>query len=129
MAAEKVILIVDDDEEFALSNKDMLEILGYTVYVEHNGENGLKTASEKIPDLILLDIMMTHDTEGIDVARKIKTIPELKSTKIIIISGIVAEKKLKNPLEPDSLWLPVDRFLEKPIEPRKLISEIEKILG
>ncbi len=127
--APKKVLIVDDDEGFVASNRDMLEVLGYEVATAANGAEALEQATTLKPDLMILDVMMTYDTEGFDVARKMRSIPELAGMKILLVSGIVSAKNLPRAAQPDEQWLPVERVLEKPIDPPKLIGEIEKLIG
>ncbi|MBD3420944.1 MAG: response regulator [Chitinivibrionales bacterium] len=126
--ALKKILIIDDDEDFVHANQELLEAFDYEVDYALGGTNGLEHARKMIPDLIILDIMMGYDTEGIDVARKLHNEPELKKTKVILVSGIVGEKKLSAMPKPDPDWLPVERVYEKPIDPKTLIGEIKKLL-
>lgn len=125
----KKILIVDDDKEFVESNKDLMEAHGYDVLAAYDGESGLALAQKEKPDLMILDVMMATDSEGFDVSRRIPRIPELKNMEVIMVTGIRKEMKLPFSFEPDETWLPVDRYLEKPIEPAKLMAEIEKLLS
>ncbi len=129
MAEQRTILLVDDDEEFTESNREMLEAFGYRVVTAPNGSEGIAAALRERPDLMVLDIMMTYDTEGLDVAREIRTHPELSGMKILLVSGIVREKKLGAMPQPDAQWLPVERTMEKPIDPPKFIAEIERLLA
>jgi CheY-like chemotaxis protein len=129
MADQKTILLVDDDEEFTASNREMLEAFGYRVLTACNGAEGVATAQHERPDLMILDMMMTYDTEGLDVARAIRANQSLSSMKILIVSGIVSEKKLSAMPKPDPQWLPVERTLEKPIDPPRLIAEVQRLLG
>jgi CheY-like chemotaxis protein len=129
MADQKTILLVDDDEEFTASNREMLEAFGYRVLTACNGTEGVATAQREQPDLMILDMMMTYDTEGLDVARAIRANQSLSSMKILMVSGIVSEKKLSAMPKPDPQWLPVERTLEKPIDPPRLIAEVQRLLG
>lgn len=122
------ILIVDDDAPFAESNKDLLEAYGYTVYTAPDGDRGIELAREMKPDLMILDVMMTHDTEGFDVARRIRDIPELTNIAVLLVTGMAKAMNLPKPPEPDNDWLPVDRVLEKPIDPPRLVTEVERVL-
>jgi len=70
MGGAKRILIVDDDESFAESNRDLLEAYGCEVVTAKNGTDGLALAKQIRPDLMILDVMMTTETEGFEVARK-----------------------------------------------------------
>ena len=129
MIKQRKILIVDDDESFVQSNSDLLEAYGYNVLKAYNGETGFQIAKMEHPDLMVLDVMMTYDTEGFEIARKVRDEPELKNMKVLLVSGITREMHLPFPLEADETWLPVDRIMEKPIDPARFISEIEKVFG
>jgi CheY-like chemotaxis protein len=129
MDEPKKILIVDDDKSFVASNRELLEAYGYEVHAAYDGEAGLKKARQIHPDLMILDVMMAHDTEGFEIARKIRKEPDLAQMKLLLVSGITREMKLSFKLTPDSTWLPVNRVLEKPIDPARLMREIDKILG
>lgn len=125
----KKILLVDDDADFVESNKDLLEAEGYQVVVAADGESGLAMALQEKPDLMLLDVMMTHDTEGFEISRKIADNPELKGMKVLLVTGVRKEKDLAYSFEPDKDWLPVQKVLEKPVPPEKLLKEIKHELG
>jgi len=128
MTEIKTILVVDDDAAYAESIRDLLEAYGYVVLTASDGIQGLKTALEAKPDLMLLDVMMATNTEGFDVARRIHEIPQLAGMSILLVTGIVEAMHLPKPLETDAEWLPVDRILEKPIDPTRLIEEVERML-
>ena len=121
-------LIVDNDEEFVGSNKELLEAYGYEVLVAYDGAGGLTMAKAVVPDLMILDVMMSHDTEGIEIARQLATEPKLAQMKVLLVSGIARQMDLPHKLEADSNWLPVHRILEKPVEPKALVSVIGKLL-
>lgn len=125
----KKILIVDDRADFVESNKDLLEAHGYQVVVAYDGQSGLEKAKSEKPDLMLLDVMMAHDTEGFEISRKIPEQPELRDMKVILVTGIRQDKNLAYPLEPDETWLPVHGILEKPVPPARLLEEVQKAIG
>jgi two-component system, OmpR family, alkaline phosphatase synthesis response regulator PhoP len=124
----KKILIVDDDASFAESNKDLLDAYGYEVHVADGGKAGLEMAKQIRPDLMILDVMMATDTEGFEVARKIPESPELRHMGVLLVTGITKALSLPGGLKPDDTWLPVDRVLDKPIAPVRLIAEVERVL-
>jgi len=128
MQQKKRILLIDDDADFIYLNKVFLESKGYRIITAYNGEEGLKKAIENKPDLIVLDVMMTRITEGFDVSRKIRMDERLKTIPVIMLTGIRKKERLPWTFEPDDNWLPVTKFLEKPISPQKLLKEIEKIV-
>jgi len=129
MSDTRTILIVDDDPDFVESNRDLLEAYGYTVHAAYNGADGLELARKVKPDVMILDVMMATNTEGFEVARKIPDTPELKGLRVLLVTGVTKDMHLPFGFEPDASWLPVDRVLEKPIAPNRLLTEIQKVLG
>ncbi len=123
------ILIVDDDLDFSESNRDLLEAAGYVVETAPDGAQGLVKARSWRPDLMILDVMMTHDTEGFEVARAIPDDPALKGLKVVLVTGIRQEKGLAYAFEPDPTWLPVEQVLEKPVPPEMLLKVVEQALA
>ncbi len=124
-----VILIIDDDQEFTESNKDLLEAHGYQVFTSNKGRDGYNLASRIIPDVIILDVMMATETEGFEIARKISENPALAEVSILLVTGMGKEMNLSSPVSPDQTWLPVDRILDKPVQPARLICEIKRLLN
>ncbi len=125
---EKKVLIIDDDPDFVDSVRQVLEARGYIVDSAPNGEEGLKKARQIVPNLILLDVMMTKNTEGFEVSREIPKDDVLKTIPVIMITGIREKLNLPFGFEPDSTWLPVKTVLEKTIKPEQLLEKIEEFI-
>ena len=71
--ADVKILLVEDENIEAMDIKRTLEFFGYEVpYVASNGEEAVEKALEIVPDLILIDVVLKGNSDGIDVASKIK---------------------------------------------------------
>jgi len=128
MAESTRILIVDDDEAIVESNRDLLEAYGYEVHTALDGQKGFELALAVRPRVLVLDVMMTTDTEGFDIARRMSAAPELQGMAILLVTGVTQALGLIRLPTPDATWLPVDRILEKPIDPARLIKEIERVL-
>jgi CheY-like chemotaxis protein len=126
---QKTILVVDDNEEFVESNKDLLESEGYRVIVAYDGESGFELAKKEQPDLMILDVMMATKTEGFEISRKIPNTPELQDMTVLLVTGIRHDMHLPFSFEKDETWLPVDEVFEKPIAPQTLLDEIKKRLS
>ena len=122
------ILVVDDDADLVEATSNLLRAKNYTVVSALNGEEGYAKAKEEKPDLMLLDVMMTHDSEGFEIARRLKEDPATKSIPVIIISGIRKVKGLPFGFDPDDDWLPVKAVLEKPVKPDELLKKVEEAL-
>ena len=125
---DKKVLLVDDDHELIDSMTDLLTLEGYTVMSANDGKVGLAIAEKERPNIIILDIMMTHNTEGIELCRTIKGKAELKNTPIIMLTGISREMRLPFTFETDMEWLPAEMIMEKPVSPATLLSSVNNII-
>ena len=124
-----VILIAEDDPDERASLRALLELKNLKVVEASSAQEGLKVIRESSPDLIILDIMMETKNAGFDLAYQLRKDPELRKIPIILLSNlpnIIGE--VMNP-EKEERYLPVERFLTKPINPDLLFQEIERILG
>lgn len=122
----KKILVIDDDADFREAMSNLLGSRGYEVLTAENGSSGFAKAQQAKPDLVLLDVMMTHRTEGFDIAQKFKSDPSTQNIPVIILTGICKDTNVLFKYEPDEVWLPVKEVLEKPVKPEKLFATIEK---
>lgn len=86
MVQKKTILLIEDEEDIAALIKLQAEISGYKLHVETDGINGFRAVERERPDLVVLDIMLPGQN-GLDVCRKMKSNPELKTIPVIIISA------------------------------------------
>jgi DNA-binding response OmpR family regulator len=126
------ILIIEDDKDLVDTMRIVLESKAYQVRAAYNGKEGYAEIEKKCPDVIILDVMMSTDTEGFDLAYKLQRKPEYKKVPILMLTSFpqkMAEEgpeKFQHILGED--W-PVTLFFEKPIEPEKLLSTIEEILA
>lgn len=121
------ILLVDDDREFVAAQRLLLEQAGYQVSAAHDAGSGLELARAEKPDLVILDIIMGTPEEGFELCRDLRADESLSGSRLLVLSAV--GQKFQMAFEPDGMWLPADRFLEKPIDPETLIAEVEKILG
>ena len=131
MDTGKDILIIDDDRDLVSSIRIVLESKDYNVRAAYNGKEGFGKIEEKTPDLIVLDVMMATDTEGFDLAFKLKNNPEYQGIPIVMITAFPKKMAEEGPDKFQHIlgesW-PVSHFLEKPIDPEELLSTIDDIL-
>jgi len=125
----KKILMVDDDAEFLLANKALIESAGYAVITASDANSGIKLAKDEYPHLVILDVMMATDTEGFQVSRRLRDFPELEKLPVILLTGIRKAMGISNPIKPDEKWLPVCTVMDKPVEPEILLAEIKRLLN
>jgi CheY-like chemotaxis protein len=132
MANEK-ILVVDDDPDLVEVIRLTLEADGYQVFSAASGTEGLRRVKEIEPDLIILDVMMDYTTEGFQVSLQLRS-PDPQSEyapyrkiPILMLTALHSTTSLR--FGPDEEYLPVDDFVEKPLEPSALVKKVEKLLG
>jgi CheY-like chemotaxis protein len=87
-----------------------------------------KIENEK-PDLVLLDVMMETQDEGFHIAYQIRNNEEMSDLPIIMLTAVGSETGFSFDKEKDEDFLPVNEFLEKPVNPDKLIEYVRKSLG
>lgn len=131
MNAEKDILVIDDDRDLVDTLRIVLESRSYDVRVAYDGKEGFRRVQEKHPDLIILDVMMTTDTEGFDLAFKLQNHPELRHIPILMLTSFPKTMAEEGPGRFQHIlgeaW-PVSVFLEKPVGPDELLSAVQEIL-
>jgi CheY-like chemotaxis protein len=135
--AAKKILIVEDDPDQVDAMTLVLEKQGYTVVSAPDAVKGLELARQEKPDLVLLDVMMPAGTEGFHFVWALRKEPDaaLRDTPIIVTTAIHETSPMK--LYPDQSdktygeyeYLPVQGFFDKPVDPAKLIAELQRLLG
>ncbi|MHB2153477.1 response regulator transcription factor [Caldithrix abyssi] len=125
----KKILIIDDDIDLVEAMRLTLENAGFEVIDAQDGEKGLEKALKEKPDLIILDVMMGTQDEGFHVAYQMRQNEDLQSTPIIMLTAVGQETGFKFDKEKDEDFLPVEEFIEKPVDPQKLVERIKVNLG
>jgi two-component system alkaline phosphatase synthesis response regulator PhoP len=128
MPAKNLILLVDDDVDFVEMNRAVLEAHGYKVAAAFSGQEGLQKARELKPALIVLDVMMDYKTEGFHATYELRQDPELQKIPIIMVTAINKQDFIGR-FQPDADWLPVEKLIDKPITPQRLLDEVQKALG
>jgi len=89
LAFVKRILLIEDDAGAQVLCRSRLMDLGFEVVVSSNGAMGLMEARASAFDLFLVDIGLGSGIDGYEVCRRLKTIPELRSIPVVLISGQV----------------------------------------
>lgn len=92
---DRTILIVDDEELITKALAKKLQGAGYSVLVQRNGEDGLSTALEKHPDLILLDMIMPK-MDGMTFLDRIREAdPWAKNVPIIVLTNLESGEQVE----------------------------------
>lgn len=120
------VMIIDDDPDFVEIVRVILESNNYEVVSAPDGKQALSMMRKDKPDLILLDIMMAHPLEGVDVSREMMSDEELKKIPVIMVSSITDSPHA--PKFPTDEYLPIDDWLAKPIQPETLLRKVKLYL-
>jgi CheY-like chemotaxis protein len=126
---DKKILIIDDDIDLVEAMRLVLESVGFTVIDAQEGKKGLDKIQTDNPDLVLLDVMMGTQDEGFHVAYQVKNNPDTANIPIIMLTAVGQETGFSFDKDKDQDFLPVNEFIEKPVDPDALIELIKKTLG
>lgn len=116
----KRILIIEDEESIAELEKDYLELSGFAVELESDGEEGLRRALEEEYDLFILDLMLPG-MDGFEICRKVR---EGKNTPIIMVS---AKKEDIDKIR--GLGLGADDYVTKPFSPSEMVARVKAHLA
>ena len=128
----KKILLIDDDPDFVMSVKLILESRGYEVHTAADAAEAEAALERGIqPDGMILDVMMSGKGEGMIFARKIRKNAAHKHIPILMLTGM-SEATGFRPIKEDPrdpFFLPVDIYLEKPVLPETLLKNVELMLS
>ncbi len=127
------ILIVDDDPDIVLAVRMALEKVGHKVIEAASGKEGIEKIEAECPDLMILDVMMETKTEGFQMALKLHSpdptseFAQFKDIPILMLTAIHSTTPLR--FEPDIDYLPVELFVDKPIDPDDLVGKVDWLLS
>lgn len=111
------ILLIDDEEEFASTLAERLELRGYVAKIAKDGETGISLITHDSFDIVLLDLMMPG-LNGLDTLKQIKIIN--KHLPVILLTGHGASKG-----GTEGMRIGAFDFLMKPLDIKKLIEKIQ----
>jgi len=129
----KKIYIIDDDRDIVESISMVLKANGFEVFAQYNDENVIENVSQYNPDLIILDVMFPENSSaGFNIARDLKRNNKLTNIPIIMLSavneqGIYMGQFTDKDIEES--WLPVSKFLDKPVQPKELLLQVKSMLN
>ena len=113
------VLVVDDEPHLVRAVRMYLELQGYTVFGAHSGEEALEATREKLPDLVILDVMMP----GLD---GFETLEELRRSSNVPVIMLTArgdeDQKVRG------LSLGADDYVTKPFSQRELLARVQAVL-
>jgi CheY-like chemotaxis protein len=128
MANQKTVIIIDDDPDVVEATKTILQGADYAVATALDARTGLEQIRQGGIDCIILDVMMASETEGFHVAQDLKADPATADIPILILTAISQKSGFEFSPETDKDFMPVEAFLEKPLDPDRLLETIAGLL-
>jgi len=121
MSKEKV-LIVEDNPQAVKLVKFILEKNDYSTISAKDGEEGLRMARERKPDLIILDLMLP-EMDGYQVCESLKADPDTKEIPIIVLTALDTGPDFEKALEKKADW-----YITKPFEAQHLLKRVTYLI-
>jgi CheY-like chemotaxis protein len=119
----KTVLLVEDNEDNLVVYRTILEHVGFRVIEARDGEEGVSRARSELPDIILMDISIPK-MDGWEATERLKADGETSSIPIIALTAhALEEDRMK------AMRAGCDGYLAKPVEPRRVVQEVEKFIG
>ena len=120
----KRILIVEDQADIRKLIRMTLEFENYEIHEASDGSFGLRMAQAIKPDVMLLDVMMPGELDGLQVCQRIKSDPAMKLTKVVLLTARGQQKDREAGEQ-----VGADEYLIKPFSPLQLIETLERLVG
>jgi len=120
----KKILVVDDEKDI----RDLVEATllrsDHVVIKAESGDKAVEIARTEKPHLILMDIMMPGNLDGLQATRVLKNDPETQSCRIVLLTakGQVSDRRA-------GIEAGADDYFVKPFSPLELLRKVDQILG
>lgn len=118
----KTILVVEDEEDILELVEYNLAKSGFAVTTVTSGEEALASIRSRLPDLVLLDLMLPG-IDGLEVCKILKTDPEMQSIPVVMLTAKGEESDIVTGLE-----LGADDYITKPFSPKVLIARVRTVL-
>jgi len=125
----KKIMIIDDDIDLVEAMRITLESVGYEVIDAQEGNKGYDMLKSEQPDLLILDVMMGTQDEGFQLAYQIRSAAETSDIPIVMVTAVGAQTGFDFDPAKDENYLPVDEYLEKPVNPQALLDTVKRNLS
>jgi CheY-like chemotaxis protein len=128
MKTKKRILLIDDDKDFLVATKLILEKGGYEVFLAQDGKTGVEAWKSVAPDLAIIDMMMETWGEGFSVLSKIRATDTGKNTPLFLLSAVDIQGPYQS-FEPPPEFPKVNAVMQKPVPAEELLQRIAQELG
>ena len=126
------IYIIDDDRDIVESLTMVLTSEGHEIAFQNDENDVIRKVSDFGTDLVILDVIFPEDDEaGFKLARELKQNEQTKHIPIAMLSAVNDKGQYAGTFsntDRDDMYLPVDEFVEKPVNPANLVKLVNKLL-
>jgi CheY-like chemotaxis protein len=119
---QKIILVVEDEEETAAMLAEMLKVSGYSVVNSTDSKNAITKIKEQPPNAIILDIMLP-DISGLEVLRFVRQNPQFTEIPVVVVSAKAMPADIQVGLEAGAT-----AYLTKPVSYNELKQAVEEAI-
>lgn len=120
---QKTILIADDEANIVISLEFLMKREGFEVEVAADGAAALDAIARKMPDLVLLDIMLPKK-DGFEVCQQIRANPQWQDVKVVMLTAKGRDTEVAK-----GLALGADAYITKPFSTRDLVDQVKRLLA
>lgn len=120
----KRVLIVEDQADIRKLIRMTLEFEPYEIHEAADGAEGLRKALETMPDVMLLDVMMPGELDGLQVCALVRAHQALRQIRVVLLT---ARGQIKD--RDAGQQAGADEYLIKPFSPLQLIETIERLMS
>jgi len=124
----KYVLIVDDDPDMVETVGMMLESKGYEVGKAYDGIEGEESIRKRLPDLVVLDVMMPRKN-GYVLCAELKKNAKTKDIPIILLTAVGEAVPSTTYSHHDGMATEAEDYIPKPVDPQELIECIERLVA
>jgi len=118
----KKILVVDDNGNNLLLEKDLLEVAGFEVFEAENAADGMAIARREKPDIIIMDVRLP-DMRGTEAARMLRLDKETSDIPIVFVTASVMAEGME-----EIKTIANSGFIGKPINTRTFVKEVSQFM-
>jgi CheY-like chemotaxis protein len=128
------VLLVDDDRDLLEIYGTALRSAGYEVSVAHDSDEAFELIGRGSSfDVAVLDVVMRTPNEGFVLARRMRGDPRTSRIPLVMVSSVNAVNAEKgfdfrfSDRDRDPKWLPIDRFVDKPVKAGRLVALVREL--
>ncbi len=126
MREPKTVFVIDDDPDIVEFATSVLTPY-FNVKTGFSGNDCLQLVESNLPDLILMDVIMSHISDGLDCLRKLKESPQTKQIPVVMMTSVNDVYDYRSQIDPT--FFAHDRWLDKPVKPEVLLRTALEMTG